>query len=161
MAIPIALLAQVGSIGVCILNTTFAHRADKCADKGDWKGVEMSNWMGSALYFVFKFTMIFLGFLIGGDVITAIVNNIPAVIQSGLAQSGNLLPALGIAMLIQLTFDKKFAAFLFLGFALVAFFNVSTIAAAVIGVICAYVYYQFAPSGKSGSMSASDESEEL
>ena len=95
--------------------------------------------------------MIFLGFLIGGDVITAIVNNIPAVIQSGLAQSGNLLPALGIAMLIQLTFDKKFAAFLFLGFALVAFFNVSTIAAAVIGVICAYVYYQFAPSGKSGS----------
>ena len=161
LAIPIALLAQVGSIGVCILNTTFAHRADKCADKGDWKGVEMSNWMGSALYFVFKFTMIFLGFLIGGDVITAIVNNIPAVIQSGLAQSGNLLPALGIAMLIQLTFDKKFAAFLFLGFALVAFFNVSTIAAAVIGVICAYVYYQFAPSGKSGSMSASDESEEL
>lgn len=161
LAIPIALLAQVGSIGVCILNTTFAHRADKCVNKGDWKGVEMSNWMGSALYFVFKFTMIFLGFLIGGDVITAIVNNIPAVIQSGLAQSGNLLPALGIAMLIQLTFDKKFAAFLFLGFALVAFFNVSTIAAAVIGVICAYVYYQFAPSGKSGSMSASDESEEL
>lgn len=51
LAIPIALLAQVGSIGVCILNTTFAHRADKCADKGDWKGVEMSNWMGSALYF--------------------------------------------------------------------------------------------------------------
>ena len=37
LAIPIALLAQVGSIGVCILNTTFAHRADKCADKSEAK----------------------------------------------------------------------------------------------------------------------------
>ena len=51
LAIPISLLAQVGAIGVCILNTAFAHRADACAEKGDYRGVEISNWMGSALYF--------------------------------------------------------------------------------------------------------------
>ena len=84
--------------------------------------------------------------MIGGDVITAIVESIPQVIQDGLGQSGNLLPALGVAMLMQLTFDRKYAAFLFLGFALVAFFNISTIGASVIGGICAYIYFQFKPS---------------
>lgn len=160
LAIPIALLAQIGSIGVCILNTVFAHRADACAEKGDYRGVEICQWCGSALYFVFKFSMVFIGFLIGADVITAVVDKIPAVIQSGLAQSGNLLPALGVAMLIQLTFDKKFGAFLFLGFVLTAFLNMSTIGAAFIGVIAAYVYYQF--SGNKQAVTVGyDESEEL
>ena len=93
LAIPISLLAQVGAIGVCILNTVFAHRADACAEKGDYRGVEISNWMGSALYFIFKFSMVFIGFMIGSDLITKLVSNIPEIIQKGLGQSGNLLPA--------------------------------------------------------------------
>ena len=161
LAIPISLLAQVGSIGVCILNTVFAHRADACADKGDYRGVEISNWMGSALYFVFKFSMVFIGFLIGSDLITKIVENIPAVIQSGLGQSGNLLPALGVAMLIQMTWDRKFGAFLFLGFALAAFLNVSTIGAAVFGIVLAVLYYMLSGNFGQGKMANTDESEEL
>ncbi|MEG2329515.1 PTS mannose/fructose/sorbose/N-acetylgalactosamine transporter subunit IIC [Anaerorhabdus sp.] len=161
LAIPIALLAQLVSIGVCILNTAFAHKADACAEKGDYRGVEVSNWLGTGLYFISKFAMIFLGFIIGGDVITGFVNMIPEVIKLGLAQSGNLLPALGVAMLIQLTFDKKFGAFLFLGFVLVAFLNISTIGAAFIGVIAAYVYYQLAGNNRSNTPLTSDESEEL
>ena len=161
LAIPIALLAQVGSIGVCILNTTFAHRADTCAEKGDYRGVEISNWMGTGLYFLFKFSMIFLGFLIGADVITGIVQGIPDVVKLGLAQSGNLLPALGIAMLIQLTFDKKFGAFLFVGFILVAFFNVSTIGAAFVGVVCAVIYYQLGGKSNKTQTVIDNESEEL
>ncbi|AZP04879.1 PTS mannose/fructose/sorbose/N-acetylgalactosamine transporter subunit IIC [Jeotgalibaca ciconiae] len=145
LAIPIALLAQMVAIGVGILNTTFAHYADKQIEKGNWKGIAVGNWTGSLVYFLSKFLMVFIGFMVGGNAITAIVNNIPQVIQSGLGQSGNLLPALGIAMLMQLTFDKKYAAFLFLGFALVAFFDINTIGAAVMGAICAYIYYQFKP----------------
>lgn len=161
LAIPISLLAQAGAIGVCILNTVFAHRADACAEKGDYRGVEISNWMGSALYFAFKFLMVFIGFLIGSDLITRIVENIPAVIQSGLGQSGNLLPALGVAMLIQMTWDRKFGAFLFLGFALAAFLNISTIGAAVFGVVLAVLYYMLSGNFGQGKLANTDESEEL
>lgn len=145
LAIPIALLAQVVSIGICILNTTFAHYADNQVAKGNWNGIVVGNWMGSLLYFLSKFLLVFCGYMIGGDVITAIVENIPQVIQAGLGQSGNLLPALGVAMLMQLTFNKKYAAFLFLGFALVAFFNITTIGASIIGGIAAYIFFQFKP----------------
>lgn len=163
LAIPISLLAQVGSIGVCILNTIFAHRADACAERGDYRGVEVSLWMGAALYFIFKFSMVFFGFAIGADLITALVDNIPAVIQSGLGQSGNLLPALGVAMLIQMTWDRKFGAFLFIGFAMAAFLNLSTIGAAVFGVVVAVLYYTLTGnnSGQAAMVFNSDESEEL
>lgn len=145
LAIPIALLAQIVAIGVGILNTTFAHYADRQVEKGNWNGIVVGNWTGSFFYFASKFILIFVGYVVGGDIITSLVENIPSIVQAGLGQSGNLLPALGVAMLMQLTFDKKYAAFLFLGFALVAFFNISTIGASVIGGICAYVYFQFKP----------------
>lgn len=163
LAIPISLLAQLGSIGVCILNTAFAHRADRCAEKEDYKGVEVSNWMGSALYFVFKFSMILIGFLVGTEAINALVAAIPDVIRRGLAQSGNLLPALGIAMLIQLTYDRKFGVFFFVGFALAAFLNVSTIGAAFFGVCAAVVYYFFFNSKTASTENSlsNSESEEL
>ena len=149
------------AIPISLLNTVFAHRADACAEKGDYRGVEISNWMGSALYFIFKFSMVFIGFMIGSDLITKLVSNIPEIIQKGLGQSGNLLPALGVAMLIQMTWDKKFGAFLFLGFALAAFLNVSTIGAAIFGVVFAVLYFML--SGNMGHTATvnSDESEEL
>ena len=54
LAIPIALLAQIGSIGVCILNTFFAHKADDFAEKENYRGVELCNWMGSILILRFR-----------------------------------------------------------------------------------------------------------
>lgn len=158
LAIPISLLAQLVSIGVCILNTVFAHRADKCAEKEDYRGVEVSNWMGSLVYFLAKFLEIFIGYMVGDKVITALVNNIPAGIQSGLAQAGNLLPALGVAMLLQMTYDKKFGAFFFLGFAMAAFLNVSTIGAAFFGVVTAVIYYMFSKKQPSAATAVTADS---
>lgn len=158
MAIPISLLAQIGAIGVRVINTAFAHRADKCAEKGDYRGVEMSTWFGASLFFLYRFIMVFVGLLIGSDAITAVVEKIPAVIQGGLGLSGGILPALGVAMLIQMTWDKKFGAFLLIGFCLAAFLNVSTIGAATVGVAAALLYYSL--SGKNKNM-LSNASEEL
>ncbi len=161
LAIPISILAQLVNIGVVILNTAFVHKADKFAEEENYRGVELSNWMGTVLYFVSKFTMIFVGFMLSTEIIEGVINFIPALVRDGLAQSGNLLPALGIAMLIQLTFDKKFGAFLFLGFALAAYLNISSIGAAVIGVITAYVYYQFSGSNNNHIDLDDEESEIL
>lgn len=100
----------------------------------------------------------------------ALVDKIPSIIQSGLGQSGNLLPALGIAMLLQITFDKKFGVFFFVGFALAAFLKVTTIGAAFLGVCAAVIYYFFfntkttpatATTGVTATIADDDESEEL
>lgn len=169
LAIPIAVVAQLCDIAAPVVNTFFAHRADKCAANGDYRGIELCNWGGAVVYFLFKFVPVFLGFVLGSGLITSFVDMIPAVIQNGLAQSGNILPALGVAMLIQLTWDKKFGAFLFLGFGLAAFLKVDTLGAAFFGAVIAFIYYKL--SGRNSSESAlgmnvvsggvDDDSEEL
>ena len=126
-----------------------SHYADRQIEKKNWKGIAVGQWTASVVVFFSKFIPIMIGYLVGAPVIKIIVQAIPTVIKDGLAQSGNLLPALGIAMLMQLTYDKKYAPFLFLGFALVAFLKVPMIGVAVFGLIIAYIYYQFKPNDQS------------
>ncbi|WP_037582318.1 PTS mannose/fructose/sorbose/N-acetylgalactosamine transporter subunit IIC [Sporolactobacillus terrae] len=143
LAIPIALVAQIVAIAGGSFNAIFAHYADNQVSKGNWKGVAVGQWAGSTIMFLSKFIPIIIGFMVGAPAIKLFVNSIPKVVQDGLAQSGNLLPALGIAMLMQLTYDKKYSPFLFLGFSLVAFLKVPMIGAAMFGAIIAFIYYQF------------------
>lgn len=149
---PIAVVAQLCDIAAPIVNTFFAHQADRFANQENYRGIDLCIWGGGIVYFLFKFVPIFLGYVLGSGVITSFVDQIPPVIQEGLNQSGNLLPALGVAMLIQLTWDKKFGVFLFLGFALAAFLNVSTLGAAFFGAIAAVIYYML--SGKQAPAAA-------
>ena len=64
---------------------------------------------------------------------------------------------------MQLTFDRKFGVFFFIGFALAAFLHISTIGAAFFGVCFAVIYYFFG--GKKAEMQtialSDEESEEL
>ena len=53
-----------------------------------------------------------------------------------------MLPALGIAILMQLIFDKTNAAYLFVGFVLTALLGMSTVGVAIVGATIAYVVYQ-------------------
>lgn len=145
LAVPIALVAQMIAIAIGSFNALFTHYADAQVEKENWKGIAIAQWSGSAMMFLSKFVPIIVGYAVGAPVVKALVKAIPKVIQDGLTQSGNLLPALGIAMLMLLTYDKKYAPFLFLGFSLVAFLKVPMIGVAMLGGIIAYIYYQFKP----------------
>ena len=62
---------------------------------------------------------------------------IPDVVMNGLTVCGGLLPAVGMAMLMKMLWDKKICMFYLLGFVLSAYMNLPLIAIAVIGVIVA------------------------
>ena len=57
--------------------------------------------------------------------------------MNGLTVCGGLLPAVGMAMLMKMLWDKKICMFYFLGFVLAAYLNLPLIALAVLGVIIA------------------------
>ena len=100
---PIAVVAQLCDIAAPIVNTFFAHQADRLADKEKYSLIDWCVWGGGVVYFLFKFVPIFLGFVLGSGVITSFVDQIPEVVQNGLNQSGNILPApaaLAMALLV-------------------------------------------------------------
>ena len=142
LSLPIATLAQ--SVGILdrTINNTFLHWADKAAEEGDYKGVAKAFWSGAWLFWFSSFLVVFLGVLLGSNTIAAFVDALPAFILNGLKIASGMLPALGIAILMQLIFDKTNAAYLFVGFILTALLGMSTVGVAIVGGVIAYTVYQ-------------------
>lgn len=143
LALPIGMLGQqakniiwIGIIG------WFAPVFDKLAENGEDKkltrlhyGLWCLNW---GLYCLIPFFAI----LFGSKAVEAAVKAIPAVIMNGLTVCGNLLPAVGMAMLLKLLWNNKIYVYFFLGFVLVAYLKLPLIALAALGVIAALLVAQ-------------------
>lgn len=93
--------------------------------------------MGSELGFVFSGCI--FGILFGSEAVSAFLEWIPDVVMNGLTVCGGLLPAVGMAMLMKMLWDKKICMFFFLGFICVAYLELPLVALAVLGVIIAVV----------------------
>ena len=141
LAMPMAVLGQALGILARVINAQFNHMVDKYAKEGNTTGIDRVMWAGASIFFILTFVPVFLGAYYGADVVTSILNSIPKVILDGLSRSSRLLPALGMAILMRFLYDKTSAPYLFLGFILVAFMNLSTLGVTLIGVIIAYVLY--------------------
>ncbi len=148
LALPIATLGQLLGILDRTVNLVFARWADKGAAEGDPKAVERALWTGAGLFFISSFLVVFLGVLLGSATIGAFVDWLPAFITNGFSVASGMLPALGIAILMSLLFDKTNAAYLFVGFVLTGLLGMSTTGVAIVGAIIAYVIYQQAQSNQ-------------
>ena len=143
LALPIATLGQFVGILDRTANAFFVSLADKAAEKGDDKGVDRALWYGAGLFFVSYFLLVFLGSLLGSAVIERFVSLIPASVIAGFNVASGMLPALGIAILMNILFDKKNVGFFFAGWAITALFGVNTVGAAIVGTVIAYTIFQY------------------
>lgn len=157
LALPIASLGQVVGILVRTANGFFVHMADKAAEEGDFGGIDRALWGGAFLFFIAYFLLVFLG----SSVISTFVKMIPKFVTNGLNAASGMLPALGIAILMQLLFDKKNVAFFFIGWALTALLSVNTVGTAVIGTAIAYTIYQYTISNRKNNVAVAVETDEL
>lgn len=141
LAMPISILGQSLGILCRVINARFNHVIDAAAAEGDTKKIDRALWSGAAIFFIMTAVPVFIGCYWGADLVTAIVNALPTVLVDGLSRSGSLLPALGMALLMNFLFDKNYAPYLFLGFVLNAFLGLSTLGCTFLGAIIAYVLY--------------------
>ena len=127
LALPIGILGlQIKTLLYIFIVGMFAKTFDRLAQEGKQKqitalhyGLWAVNW---ALYSLVAF-----------------LEWIPDVVMNGLTVCGGLLPAVGMAMLMKMLWDKKICMFFFLGFICVAYLELPLVALAVLGVIIAVV----------------------
>lgn len=141
LSMPIALLFQPCGIIPRIINNMFNPRCDAAAQRGDDKAIERYYWLGVLIFAVIYFVPMFLALYFGSGAVEAIINFIPAVIMNGLNKASSILPALGIALLMNYIMDKDSTPYLFLGFILAAFLGVSSLGVAGLGLVIAVIYY--------------------
>lgn len=141
LAVPVGVVTAFLSIFMNnVFLAFFAATFDKMAAEGNEKGLALQHFV---LWFVkyAAFGLIaFLGVYLGAEPVAAIVNQIPANVMSGLNAVGALLPAVGMALLLQMLWSTELSIYFFLGFTLYQYLGLPMIAIAVLGVIIAVAF---------------------
>lgn len=155
LSLPISTFAaSLGYLTWVPLNHLLSEKAKKAAAKADTKTMELCQWCGLFNYFFFPFVLVLVALIAGSPVFEWLIKVIPTWITSGISAASGLLPALGFALLMQLTFSWKLSPYLFIGFVAVAFFNLSNVGVAIIGVILAVLAFNqnSESAGKDGTL---------
>ena len=138
LALPIGILGlQIKTVLYIFIVGMFAKKFDQLAAEGKEKQIVALHYGLWAVNWIIYSLVAFFGILFGSDAVSALLDAIPDVVMNGLSVCGGLLPAVGMAMLMKMLWDKKICMFYFLGFVLAAYLKLPLIALAVLGVIIA------------------------
>lgn len=121
----------------------FNHKADKDIDNFNKKALIMDQVIWPQIVtFLVRAVPIWAAIFFGRDAVEALLKVIPVQITSIITVLGGLLPALGIAMLMNmLVKDKTQLIYFLFGFAMVSFAKMSTLGLVFIAVLVAYIVY--------------------
>jgi PTS system mannose-specific IIC component len=140
LVFPLAILGlQLMNLIFSFVIGPFAPKFRKLALEGKEKSIVGLHYGLWFLHYGLYALIPFFAVLFGSDVVRDVLNSIPKVIMNGLTVAGNMLPAVGMAMLLMMLWDNKIAAYFFLGVVLVAYLKLPLIAVATIAFIIAVV----------------------
>jgi len=140
LAVPIALLGGFIFIGCKLMASFFSRLMSAQIEKNNMSAVSRIYLFGAwFVSFVPYFIYGFLSIYFGSTAVEALVKKLPTVVINGLSSATNLLPAIGLALLLQMTISKKMAPFFFIGFMMAAYLGMSTIAVTLFAVMFALI----------------------
>ncbi|HEY4194501.1 MAG TPA: PTS system mannose/fructose/sorbose family transporter subunit IID, partial [Mucilaginibacter sp.] len=145
LAVPISILSEMVISGLFVFRAIFNKKFTQYADAGDYRKIQRLHILSGLLKPLLMGIIIFVALELGTDTVKSFLDIIPPWVQTGLQVAGNMLPALGFALLMNLMFNKKVAPYFFLGFMLAAYLKLPIIAIGGLGVIIALIVTQTPP----------------
>lgn len=148
VSVALTLVLPIATLGLLVKNLLYvvifpamAHRADKLASQGEVnKAADMHLW-ASITRVVMMTIVTTASFALGSGLVSDFVKLIPKALVDGITITTKILPAVGFAMLINMSFSKKVAPFFFLGFVCAAYLKLDMVDASIIGAIVAGIMY--------------------
>lgn len=144
IGIPAATLGVQIDVFSKMIGSYCLHTAQKAAEEQKFKKMNRIIFWGNIFLGRITFTStypVLIMLVLGSAYINSILGIIPAWLISGLTTVGNLLPAVGMAILLKYLPSKKYFAYLILGFVFIVYFNLTILPVAIIGGIIAYIIY--------------------
>ena len=137
LAIPISLLAEMVLSGLFVFRSVFNKKFMEYAEAGDYRKIQRLHILSGLLKPILMGLITYFSLQLGSDVIKSFLDTIPSWVNEGLQLAGNMLPALGFALLMNLMLSKNVAPYFFLGFILAAYLKLPVIAIGGLGLIIA------------------------
>ncbi|MCD7839171.1 MAG: PTS sugar transporter subunit IIC [Erysipelotrichaceae bacterium] len=144
LSLPFALLAQWVGIFFNTVYVGVAHKCDEYAAKADTASFTRLVFGAMFLKAACIALIVFLCAYALQTPIQNFVNTFPEWLVHGFEISGNLLPAVGLGLLLMVTLNKDNAPYLFLGFIMATFLDMpNVLPIAIAGACLAYINYQY------------------
>lgn len=146
LAIPLAAAGQVLTILVRTITVGFQHSADKMAESGNLRGLDLLHVTALLLQAMrIAIPVLIVALSVGTDAVTNMLNAIPDWLVNGLNVAGGFIVVVGYAMVINMMEAKYLMPFFFLGFVVAAFTTFNLVALGVLGLVAAIIYIQLSP----------------
>lgn len=155
-AIALATAGLVLTMVVRTLSVVIVHQADREAEKGNFKGVEIWHMVALACQGLRIAIPALLLLFIPSHVIQHALNSLPKWFTDGMTIGGGFVVAVGYAMVINLMANKEVWPFFFLGFAIAPLNELTLIATGIIGVCAAIIYLNVTSNGGGGNNGGGD-----
>jgi fructoselysine/glucoselysine PTS system EIID component len=157
LAVPISILAEMLLSALFVFRSTFNKLFASYAEEGNYRKVQRLHLLSGILKPLLMGLIGWLSLQLGAGVMKSALDHIPGWVNAGLQVAGNILPALGFALLMNLLFHKKVVPYFFLGFVLAAWMKLPVIAIGALGVIIAFLVTNNMPGGAEGEAGDDDE----
>ncbi|MBA1433854.1 PTS mannose/fructose/sorbose/N-acetylgalactosamine transporter subunit IIC [Bombilactobacillus bombi] len=162
IALPIATIyLLIENSFYVIINPFLNHLADNFVDKGKLKTAANMHILSSLLRPLLSAIVIAGAFYLGSGAVRNVVAIIPKQIMDGMSIATGLLPAVGFAQLLNMTYSKKVAPFFFIGFVLYAYLKLDMIGVAIIGGALGAIMYIILSTVQEGSEQNGDVSDDF
>ncbi len=137
LAVPISMLGTLLYSLMKMVITSLVPRFEKHIRDRNYKSF---NRLWHLQFWGFELTYFLLGFLViiaGTDAVNALIQAIPDWVQKSMTVASTILPAIGLALLLKMLWQKSLAPYYFLGFGLGAFFFYQKATTVTKGVVTA------------------------
>lgn len=155
----VAIAVPFGVLGVMInnvrrtINAFYNMHADRMIEQREYDKLSKFSfilpWLTNGVLY---FTPVFIATLFGPSVVEAFINVIPEWVMNGLANAGNILPALGFALTLVVMGKKQYIPFFVLGFFMFAVLGFSMLTGAVFGLCFALIASLFRQNSEEGEI---------
>jgi mannose/fructose/N-acetylgalactosamine-specific phosphotransferase system component IIC len=157
LAVPVAFVAVSLNTFIRMINTFTMHRIDKLAEDKNYKMIEILHLTVFPLLIVIRsLIVVYPAVYYGAEAVQGILDVIPAFVLTGFNVSGQMLPALGFGMILNMIGIPHLLPFLFIGFVLASYLPITLIGVSVIGVCSALIYDYFNSRTGSGGSGGGD-----
>lgn len=149
LAAALGLIGSIVWVGSLTVNSFFVRVAEKLINSGKEKLMWIPGAVLPSLFRVLTcWVTVTLACYYGSDFVSNMISVLGGNVIGGFSVVGGMLPAIGIAMNLQAIYKGDAKVFLFAGFAMTAFLNLSTMGVAVFSVVIAVVYMRLKLNGK-------------
>lgn len=142
VGIAVGLLGVQLDVLAKIVNGFIAKKSQDYANRHEFTKMTGILWICPVLIGLTAALPTFLSITFGVSAVNFVLNSTPAWFTNGLAIAGEVLPVIGVGMLLNYMPAKKYFSFVILGFVLAAYLKLSILPIALVGGAFAYEMFK-------------------